>query len=126
MPTPAGGFAVVLTQADRLDHDELGEWGALADCDRPIADMPIDELAYRLGSVADGLADYLVRELGGDEFTPDEQALYDELGRTTPLPGEIIRQAVLAEREFGNSARAILSTFAVQGCTLPEETGAND
>jgi hypothetical protein len=74
MPTPAGGFAVVLTPADRLDHDELGEWGALADCDRPIADMPIAELAYRLGSAADGLADYLVRELGGEEWDHVELA----------------------------------------------------
>jgi hypothetical protein len=68
MPTPAGGFAVVLTQADRLDHDELGEWGALATSEHPIRDTPIDELAYRLGSAADGLADFLVQELGGEEW----------------------------------------------------------
>lgn len=116
----ANGFALMVTEpAEPFTDAEIEHYAqasAIADVD--MAALSTLELSYQLGIATKRLAGHLVSEglgQGDDDLTPAEQAAVDELSRTTPFGAEVIRQAVLAARDFDVSAQAILNALAAQG-----------
>lgn len=138
MPTTTG-FAILATEPESMTDDEIeqgSEVSAIAVVD--LASASTLEVSYQLGVAVKRLADYIVSGDASDVdqylMTPAEQARFAELRMGTPFEDEVVMQAVLAEREPGNSAVDILNTIAQQGLShwrieplvTIGETGAND